>query len=198
MALLSLRTTLKPDIKASPAELVFGEGLAVPGDLLPSFPGNNDELSRQRQSTLANLRLEVERLQPTQTSAHRIPNVHVPENLRNASHVMIRRGGVSPPLTQPFQGPFRVESQTQTGVKVHVPGKGVEEIALSRVKPAFAENEDAEQEVDDLDNEVPPSPPPPGRRPGPRTRQPEPTTRKTCQQSKSRAVGPDPPPAPWC
>ena len=98
MALLSIRTTLKPDIKASPAELVYGEGLAVPGDLLPEFP-NNAGTNQQRQSTLANVRLEVERLQPKQTSAHRIPNVHIPETLQNATHVMIRRGGVNPPLT---------------------------------------------------------------------------------------------------
>ena len=128
MALLSLRTTLKPDIGASPADLVYGEGLAVPGDLLPSLPDNN-ELERQRQSTLANLRLEVERLQPTQTAAHRIPNVHIPEDLQNATHVMVRRGGVNPPLTQPFEGPFRIDSRTQTGVKIHLPGRGIEEIA---------------------------------------------------------------------
>ena len=191
MALLSIRTTLKPDIKASPAELVYGEGLAVPGDLLPEFP-NNAETNRQRQSTLANVRLEVERLQPKQTSAHRIPHVHIPETLQSATHVMIRRGGVNPPLTQPYQGPFRIESRTQTGVKVHIPGRGIEEIALARVKPAFAESNDDDQNFDDLEDEAPPSPPPPGRRPGPRTRQPEPSSRVTRQQARQDLNNPDP------
>ena len=193
MALLSLRTTLKPDIGASPAELVYGEGLAVPGDLLPEFPGNNATLNQQRQSALANVRLEVERMQPTPTSAHRIPNVHIPDNLQNATHVMVRRGGVNPPLTQPYQGPFRIESRTQTGVKIHIPGRGVEEIALARVKPAFGENADDDQNFDDLEDDAPPSPPPPGRRPGPRTRQPDPTSRVTRQQSRQSAPAPDPP-----
>ena len=192
MALLSIRTTLKPDINASPAELVYGEGLAVPGTLLPDFPGNNSELSRQQQGALASLRLEVERLQPTQTSAHRIPNVHIPEDLRNATHVMIRRGGVNPPLTQPFQGPFRIEERTQTGVKVHIPGRGIEEIALARVKPAYAEDADNEQNFDDLEEQRPPSPPPPGRRPGPRTRQPEPTSRSTRQQTRANVTDSNP------
>merc|ERR1711911_6399 len=113
MALLSIRTTLKPDIGASPVELVYSEGLAVPGDLLPNFQ-NNADLRQQQQGVLSNLRLEVERLQPKQTSAHRIPDVHIPEDLQNATHVMVCRGGVNPPLTQPFQGPFRVEGRTQT------------------------------------------------------------------------------------
>ena len=191
MALLSIRTTLKPDIEASPAELVYGEGLAVPGDLLPEFPSNAGT-NQQRQSTLANVRLEVERLQPKQTSAHRIPNVHIPETLQNATHVMIRRGGVNPPLTQPYQGPFRIESRTQTGVKVHIPGRGIEEIALARVKPAFAESNDDDRNFDDLEDEAPPSPPPPGRRPGPRTRQPEPSSRVTRQQARQAPNNPDP------
>ena len=192
MALLSLRTTLKPDIKASPAELVYGEGLAVPGDLLPEFPDNAADLNQQRQNALANMRLEVERLQPTQTSAHRIPNVHIPEDLRNATHVMIRRGGVHPPLTQPYQGPFRIEARTQTGVKVHIPGRGTEEVALARVKPAYAETANDDQNFDDLEDNAPPSPPPPGRRPGPRTRQPSPSTRVTRQQGRQNPTNPDP------
>ena len=185
MTLLSLRTTLKPDIGASPADLVYGEGLAVPGDLLPSPPNNDAELDSQRQNALAGVRLEVERLLPKQTSAHRVPNIHVPNDLKDATHVMIRRGGVTPPLTQPFEGPFRVESRTQTGVKVHLPGRGIEEVALARVKPAYSDEEDPTRNFDNLEDEVPPSPPPPGRRPGPRTRQPDPTERVTRQQSRT-------------
>ena len=192
MALLSIRTTLKPDIGASPAELVYGEGLAIPGTLLPKFPDDEAETDRQQQGALASLRLEVERLQPTQTSSHRMPNVHIPEELRNATHVMIRRGGVNPPLTAPYQGPFRIEEKTQTGVKVHLPGRGLEEVALARVKPAYAENADNDQNFDDLEDEIPRSPPPPGRRPGPRTRQPEPTSRVTRQQARQDVTQPDP------
>ena len=46
MALLAIRTTIKPDIGASPSELVFGEGVAVPGKLIgpPDLTGPNDQL----------------------------------------------------------------------------------------------------------------------------------------------------------
>ena len=97
-------------------------------------------------------------------------------------------------MTQPYEGPFRVESRTQTGVKIHLPGRGIEEVALARVKPAYAENIDPTENFDDLEHEVPHSPPPPGRRPGPRTRQPEPTQRTTRQRSGTNTTAPEPSP----
>ena len=51
--LLSIRTTLKPDLGASPADLVFGEQLAVPGEALPVNPADGKQLSRQRAAALA-------------------------------------------------------------------------------------------------------------------------------------------------
>ena len=184
MALLSIRTTLKPDIGSSPADLVFGEGLAVPGELLPENPLDDAELRQQRNRQLANLRLEVERLQPTNTSAHRQPQVHMPDDLQTASHVFIRRGGVQPTLASPYEGPFRVASRSASSFKVHIPGRGTEEIAIARIKPAFID-ETVEDPIQDLEDNAPPSPPPPGRRPGPRTRVPEPTDRVTRQQAHS-------------
>ena len=95
-------------------------------------------------------------------------------------------------MTQPFQGPFQIQSQTQTGVKIHINRRGTEEVALARVKPAYAKNTDPSQNFDNLEDEVPPSPPPPGRRPGPRTRQPNPSDRVTRQQSNANLDNTDP------
>ena len=33
MTMLALRTTVKPDIGASPSDLVYGEGISIPGQL---------------------------------------------------------------------------------------------------------------------------------------------------------------------
>ena len=92
-ALLSIRTTLKPDIGSSPADLVYGEGLAVPGDLHCGFPSSPPELLQQQRAAQANLRLEVARMQPKPTSAHRKPAIYIPPELADATHVFIRRGG---------------------------------------------------------------------------------------------------------
>ena len=177
-ALLAIRTTLKPDIGASPADLVYGEGLAVPGELLGRHQGEDRELQQQREQQLSNLRLEVARLQPTETSAHRTPVVHVPDSLDTATHVFVRRGGHGhPPLTAPYEGPFRVVSRSPAGFEVILPGRGTEMIALARLKPAHTSPNNPEDEPQNLDDEIPPSPPRPGRRPGSRPRQPAPADR---------------------
>ena len=159
--MLSIRTTLKPDIGASPADLVFGEGLAVPGELLPSTPSSDGQLQRQRLAALSDLRLEVARLQPVQTSAHRVPLVHLPEALEDCSHVFVRRGnnGLHASLASPYVGPFRVVERNSFNFKIAVPGRGDETVSINRVKPAYCSIEDAEEAA-----------PPPRPRPGPRPR----------------------------
>ena len=183
--LLSIRTTLKPDINASPADLVYGEGLAVPGGILPTTPASDAEVHQQQQSTLGELRLEVARLQPTQTSAHRRPHVHIPEDLQTATHVFVKRGGVQPALSTPYAGPYRILARGTNTYKLSIPGRGAENVALERLKPAVTATDDA---GDQVDPPTPPSPNRPGRPPGPRTRIPEPTDRRTRNR---RPVSPD-------
>ena len=45
-------------------------------------------------------------------------------------------------MTAPYEGPFRVESRTATGMNLHLPGRGVEEVALARIRPAQLEQDD--------------------------------------------------------
>ena len=195
-ALLSIRTTLKPDIGSSPADLVFGEGLALPADLLPTLEPDEGQLQRQRSATLANLRLEVARLQPTPTSAHRQPLIFIPPELDSASHVFVQRGSVRPSLSSPYEGPYRVTARTAAGFRVNLPGGRSEVIALSRLKPAHqAVDDGVESEPQDLDELRPSSPRPPGRPPGPRTRRPAPSTRVTRQAARSQRAAAETSPA---
>ena len=137
---------------------------------------------------LGNLRVEVERLQPTPTSTHRQPHTYLPDDLKDATHVFVRRGGHGhPPLTLPYVGPFKVESRTETGFNVHLPGRGVDEIALARIKPAYVDLEDTNN-----GNSQPPSPqspqPPQPQQPQQSPQAPEPP-RPTMQSRRNRRRG---------
>ena len=193
MSMLAIRTTFKPDVGASPAQLVYGEGIALPGDILGGQNHDSEETRRRQQQLMGNLRMEVERLQPQPTSAHRRPRVYMPGNLQTATHVFIRRGGVHPPLTAPYEGPFRVADRNAQNFKVHIPGRGIEVVAISRIKPAHTSVDDNDgEDPQDLDDERPPSPRPPGRPPGVRTRIPEPTDRRTRQSTRQRPASNSP------
>ena len=177
--LLALRTTLKPDLGASPADLVFGEGLSIPGQLLGGAVPSAEEQERLQRATLSDLRLEVARLQPVATSAHRVPRVHLPEDLRTATHVFVRRGGVQPSLTSPYAGPYRVITRGPASFRIAIPGRENESVNVARLKPAHISEDDDVEDEPPATPPSPPSPPRPGRRPGVRTRQPEPTDRTT-------------------
>ena len=182
--LLSIRTTFKPDLGACPADLVYGEGLAVPGELLSSTPSDDAQLSRQRRAALSDLRLEVARFQPTQTSAHRQPRVHLPEDLATCTHVFVRRGGVQSSLSSPYIGPYRVVSRNDNNFRIAIPGRQMETVSISRVKPATLDA-DAEEDPQVED------PPPPGRPPRrPPTRQPDASSRQTRQGRRRRSPPP--------
>ena len=189
--LLAIRTTLKPDVGASPADLVYGEGLAVPGESLPSNPAADPQLARQRASALADLRLAASRLQPVQTSAHRTPLVHLPKDLDTCTHVFIRRGGVQSSLSAPYVGPYRVIDRNPSNFKVAIPGRSHEVVSISRVKPVFSDEADAE-------DAQPASPRGPGRPPRP-PRNPPPArspSRRRARTSQNEGPPPSPPPPP--
>ena len=195
MALLAIRTTIKPDIGASPSDLVYGEGISVPGQLANPSQLDDINMPRQQRSTLRNLQVEVERLQPKQTSRHRNPQIHIPEDLASATHAFVLRGGVQPSLTAPYDGPYRILEKGPQGFRLQFPGRPSDVVALARLKPAFVSREtpaDGSDSEQDLDNEVPPSPPPPGRRPGLRTRRPDPTSRVTRSQRQNVNNQPQP------
>ena len=182
MTLLALRTTVKPDISASPSDLVYGEGLTVPGQLIGPPQMTDEELLRAQRSSLNNLRVEVERLQPKPTSQHRNPRTHIPEELSTASHVLVRKG-LQPSLTAPYSGPYRVLERHANGFRIQIPGRDSDIVNISRLKPAIVARDDDEDEEGPLDV-TPPSPPPPGRPPGVRTRVPDTTTRVTRSASQ--------------
>ena len=81
-------------------------------------------------------------------------------------------------MASPYEGPYRVASRRPLDFKVHLPGRGIETIAISRLKPAFVSNSKDDDDPD-LDEEVPPSPPRRGRRPRPPLNPPPPSDRVT-------------------
>ena len=180
--LLAIRTTLKPDINASPADIVFGEGLPVPGDLLPGEATENAAEQAQRERLLDNLRLEVARVQPKPTSAHRRPAVYVPEDLRTATHVFVRRGGVQPAFCNPYIGPYKVVDRHETSFRIAIPGAPSENVNISRLKPAIMPGDD-----DVSTPPEPPSPPRPGRRPRRPKKPPPATDRRTRHGAPKRS-----------
>ena len=132
--LLGLRTTPKEDLNTSPAKLVYGSPLTVPGDFIPKCT------PVPTQEHLRNLREKMDSLRPVPTSAHGANKrqFKVPTSLSSAKFVFIRRE-TKKPLETPYTGPYEVLTRQDKYYTLQV-GPRKEKVSVDRLKPAVVDD----------------------------------------------------------
>ncbi|XP_046806629.1 uncharacterized protein LOC124419853 [Lucilia cuprina] len=133
LILLGLCISYKEDIKACPAELVYGCTLRVPGEFL------TDTKSRKvvSQSDFVNdLRSGMQSIRPQQTSNHAKRTPFIENYLSTSPAVFVRTDAVRRPLQQPYEGPFEVIKRFDKFYKINMNGKPVN-VSIDRLKAAF-------------------------------------------------------------
>ncbi|QQP51388.1 Pol polyprotein [Caligus rogercresseyi] len=118
--MLALRATHKDDLDATPAELLYGENLRLPG-----FPPSSVDAARLDNATVgfaSQLRDQVAKLQPKQPATHaggiKETNSYIPTALKNATHVYVRLDRVRRPLERPYEGPIPVVKLSPSTVTI--------------------------------------------------------------------------------
>lgn len=129
--LLGLRTTYKEDLKATPAELVYGTSLQLPGEFFDEHQSYRNETE-----TVTDLRKDMAQLRPTNTSWHNKDRIFVHAELRTATHVFVRNDSVRPSLTLPYNGPYEVVERSPNYFKLRI-GTHMKNVSIDRLKPAF-------------------------------------------------------------
>ncbi len=128
--LLGIRSTVKPDINACAAKLVYGFTLRLPGEFLehttPPTPGEvNDLLHRLR---------KLVRSQGTQLP--RVGNSsYTDPRLKTCFHVFLRCDRVRHPLQPRYDGPCQVLSRSDNTFKTLLNGRE-ETVSIDRLKAA--------------------------------------------------------------
>ncbi|XP_071439030.1 uncharacterized protein [Hetaerina americana] len=139
--LLGIRSAWKEDIQATPAEVLYGQTLRLPGDFLApaSQAPPHDPLSFTSQ-----LRDHMRRITPQPGSRHGDHPVFVFKDLRTTSHVFVRNDAVRGSLQPPYEGPFAVVSRLPKDFVVNIRGRNAV-ISLNRLKPAYMPTGDEPQ-----------------------------------------------------
>lgn len=150
--LLGLRTAFKEDIKASPAELVYGSTLKIPAEFFCSSPQTNLPDTTEFTQTL---RKAMDNIRPTQTAWHDKRASFVHADLRTCSHVFVRNDTVRPALTPPYQGPYEVLQRSGKSFQIQINGRSTN-ISIDRLKPCYSL-----QEPTPVSQPTPPPPAPP-------------------------------------
>lgn len=134
--LLGLRVAFKPDINATPAELVYGTTLKIPGEFFSDSRAANID----SQSVLK-FRDAMRKIRPTDTAHHGQTKIFVSNKLQTATHVFVRNDSVRLSLSHPYDGPYRVLSRKAKYFEVSIRGRQAK-INIDRLKPAFTEYSD--------------------------------------------------------
>jgi transposase InsO family protein len=118
LVLHGLRTTIKSDLKTSPAELVYGEPLRVMSEFFSptAVPENPDTLIVQLNENLATIR-------PVPASRHSARKTFIYKDLKDATHLFLRTDSLRSSLQPPFTGPYQVLSRTEKTYKLRINGK---------------------------------------------------------------------------
>jgi cleavage and polyadenylation specificity factor subunit 1 len=86
LVLLGIRTSYRADLQASVAELVYGEPLSIPGELLIPAAG-----LAEPEQLITQLRRHMARLRPAPAARHASPTTFVHKDLHDCTHVFLRQ-----------------------------------------------------------------------------------------------------------
>ena len=131
VALLGCRAAIKEDLGYSPAELVYGVSLSLPGQMLNpiDLTGTDPALYVNRLQCYFGYLPQMQPREQTIKSS-------VPKHISSWTHVFLRKDAVKAPPTPPYTGPYRVLSRTDKLFTLDINGKK-ETVSIDWVKRAF-------------------------------------------------------------
>ncbi|ROT85277.1 Transposon Ty3-G Gag-Pol polyprotein [Penaeus vannamei] len=115
--LLGIRTSPKEGLQVSPAEMVFGEALTVPGEFFPSLDTPTDS------EHLTKLRHAVEKYRPCTQTHSTSPSQYLPKLIHSCKYVFVRNDAHRSPLTRPYRGPYAVLERNPKAYRLSIGGK---------------------------------------------------------------------------
>uniref|UniRef100_A0ABD2X9R1 RNA-directed DNA polymerase n=3 Tax=Trichogramma kaykai TaxID=54128 RepID=A0ABD2X9R1_9HYME len=136
--LLGLRTAFKEDLQASPAEMVFGTALRIPGELVVKQEATPPKAA----DFVVALRRLFASIRPVPASRHTQHRPFVFKDLGTCEYVMRRLDSIKKPLDPPYSGPHRVVRRVNDRTYI-VDVNGTEKaFSTDQLKPAYCETSD--------------------------------------------------------
>jgi len=139
LILLGIRAAWKEDLNSTPAQMVYGESIRLPGQFLSELNReykNEDTLVTRLRRTMAHLRPKIKQ--------HGQKTTFIFKDMDTASHVFVRHDAPAGALHLPYDGSYEVLNRGNRTFKLRVRGKTVN-IAVDRLKPAYIMDEAPDQ-----------------------------------------------------
>nr|XP_036234360.1 uncharacterized protein LOC118683918 [Bactrocera oleae] len=123
---------MKKLLKATPADIIYGNTLRLPGQQF--FEDHTHNVTEGE--FVGNLRIRMQALRPSPTTNNSAHAPFMEKNLHTAPSVFVRNDAIRQPLQPPYEGPFLVVERSDKFFKVKIRGKDVN-ISIDRLKSAF-------------------------------------------------------------
>nr|XP_050038390.1 uncharacterized protein LOC126535624 [Dermacentor andersoni] len=134
---LGLWATFKPNIQATPAELVYGESFRLQGEFLAAPPSTT--ATSDPTDFIARLRRTIAALRPSPAAHHCKTAPFGFKDLATCSHTFLRDDTVRRPLQPPHSGPYPVLRRNNKTFTLRIKGSAVR-ISIDRLKPAYTDS----------------------------------------------------------
>ena len=134
--LLGIRNTVKVDLNCTPAQLVYGTTLRLPGQFFSSSSTTPDLAPSSYADRLQSAMLTLKPVSPRQTSIVS----HVPKDLHTCTHVYVRTDAVRKPLQPPYTGPYKILRRHARHFMIDISGKSAS-ISIDRLKVAYLDDD---------------------------------------------------------
>lgn len=149
LVLLGIRATLKPELDASPAEMLYGQTISLPGD----FIEKSNDLTVQH-DFIKELRSIMNEIRPVGTSNHATDRTFIQKDLAHCTHVFLRDDTVRKPLKKPYDGPYKIIKRDDKSFDLQIKERVVK-VSIDRVKAAFLPNDETSEPVKKTTQTIP-------------------------------------------
>lgn len=156
LVLLGMRSAFKDDLQTSSAELLYGEPLRLPGELL--HQETPTDITSDLTEYVSRLRKLISKLRPVPASRHGHKHVFVFKDLKTATHVYLRDDTIRGPLQPAYTGPYEIKERGKNTFKIIIKGKE-RTVTIERLKPAYTLANHEEDEPSQTNQTKAPTPP---------------------------------------
>ena len=133
MVLLGIRTAWREDPDCSPAELVYGSSLRIPGEFVE--PTTSRDL-QPSSAFLRGLQTSMNNALPPPVKYHSSQPTYMPNFLSSTGYVYVRVDEHRTPLQRPYTGPFRIISTSDKYFTLDINGRS-DNVSIDRLKTAY-------------------------------------------------------------
>ena len=130
--LLRICTSWRSDLDHSPAELVYGTSLQLPGEFIDPEQASDFKPSSE---FVQRLQHTMNSFKPTVPTFHGPKQTYIPKNLATSGFVYVRHDAHRKPLQRPYDGPYRIIDTEDKYFTLDIKGKQ-QKVSLDRLKPA--------------------------------------------------------------